>query len=176
LQWTAEDRNGDKLEYSVFYRSVNEQNFRLLKSDLRDNFYTVDGAALADGRYIFRIVASDAPSNPAGQSLTGERISEAFDIDNTPPVVSVVGAPQITGDRVRIAFEATDTASFIQRAELSINGKDWQTVFSDDGISDSPRERYTLELNFTETGEHTISLRSFDANGNVGSIRVNVRR
>ncbi|HMF55273.1 MAG TPA: hypothetical protein VK619_02845, partial [Pyrinomonadaceae bacterium] len=59
LQWQAEDRNGDSLEYSIYYRSVNETTFRLLKEKIRDNFYTVDGAALSDGQYIFRVVASD---------------------------------------------------------------------------------------------------------------------
>src|SRR5207248_11675621 len=29
LQWQAEDRNGDTLEYGVYYRSLNETTFRL---------------------------------------------------------------------------------------------------------------------------------------------------
>ena len=69
LQWQAEDRNGDTLEYAIYYRSLNESAFRLLKDKLRDNFYTVDGATLADGRYVFKVVASDAPDNPSGQAL-----------------------------------------------------------------------------------------------------------
>src|SRR5947209_14853829 len=63
LQWQAEDRNSDALEYAVYYRSLNETNFRLLKDHLRETFFTVDGAGLADGRYVFRVVASDAPDN-----------------------------------------------------------------------------------------------------------------
>ncbi|MEJ7710468.1 MAG: hypothetical protein WKF84_11530 [Pyrinomonadaceae bacterium] len=47
LQWQAEDRNGDELEYALYYRAVNENTFRLLKDELRDNFYTVDSAALS---------------------------------------------------------------------------------------------------------------------------------
>src|ERR1043165_6726939 len=86
FQWQGEDRNGDSLEYSIYYRALNEQAFRLLKDKLRDNFYTIDGATLADGRYIIKVVASDAPDNPPGQKLTGERLSEPIDIDNTPPV------------------------------------------------------------------------------------------
>src|SRR2546421_1787120 len=108
LQWQAEDRNGDTLEYAVYYRSLNENSFRLLKDKLRDNFYTVDGAALADGRYVFKIVASDAPDNPGGKALTGERTSEPVDIDNTPPVARAVGDPQIVGDRVHVVFDVED--------------------------------------------------------------------
>jgi hypothetical protein len=87
LQWQAEDRNGDTLEYAVYYRALNETAFRLLKDHIRETFYTVDGASLADGRYVFRVVVSDALDNPAGFALSAERVSEAVDIDNSPPVV-----------------------------------------------------------------------------------------
>src|SRR5580765_6862698 len=91
LQWQAEDRNGDTIEYAVYYRSLNETTFRLLKDHIREAFYTVDGASLADGRYVFRVVASDAPDNPSGSALSAERISEPVDIDNTPPVIHSSG-------------------------------------------------------------------------------------
>src|SRR6185295_7796814 len=97
FQWQAEDRNGDTLEYAIYYRPLNETTFRLLKDRLRDNFYTIDGATLADGRYIIKIIASDAPDNPLGQALTGERLSEPVDIDNTPPVLRAVATPQSGG-------------------------------------------------------------------------------
>jgi hypothetical protein len=175
LQWQAEDRNGDTLEYSVYYRSMNESSFRLLKDKLRDNFFTVDGAALADGRYVFKVVASDAPDNSGGQALTGERTSEPVDIDNTPPVIRSVGEAQVAGDRVRVTFEVEDATGMVKRADTSVDGAAWRAVFPDDGIADSPHERYTLDLPITGAGEHTVSLRAFDMSGNVGSIRISVR-
>jgi WD40 repeat protein len=176
FQWQAEDRNGDALEYSVYYRSLNETTFRLLKDHMRDNFYTVDGASLADGRYVFRVVASDAPDNPPGRSLSGERLSEPIDFDNTPPVVRPNGNAQITGERVRATFDVEDVTGRVKRADVSVDGGPWQEVFPDDDIADSPRERYSLELPITGAGEHTVSLRVFDSSGNVGSISVVVRR
>ncbi len=176
LQWQAEDRNNDTLEYALYYRSLNEGSFRLLKDKLRDNFYTVDGATLADGRYIFRVVVSDAPDNPGGQALTGERLSEPVDIDNTPPVVTTVGTAQAANGRARVAFEIEDSTATIKRAEVSVDGAPWLPSFPDDGIADSPRERYSLDLPINGTGEHTISLRAFDSSGNVGSARVVVRQ
>jgi hypothetical protein len=176
LQWQAEDRNGDTLEYAIYYRSLNENSFRLLKDKLRDNFYTVDGATLADGRYLFKIVATDAPDNPSGQALSGERISEPVDIDNTPPTLRAVGPPQVTGDRARVSFEVEDVTGMVKRADVSVDGSPWSAAFPDDGIADSPNERYTLEVPLSSPGEHTISLRAFDASGNVGSVRVTVRR
>jgi hypothetical protein len=176
LQWQTEDRNGDTLEYAIYYRSLNESGFRLLKDKLRDNFYTVDGAALADGRYIFRVVATDAPDNPGGQALSGERTSEPVDVDNTPPVVRAIGEAQVVNDRVRVVFEAEDATGMVKRADVSVDGTAWRSTYPDDGIADSPRERYSLDLPLTGAGEHTLSLRAFDMSGNAGSIRITVRR
>lgn len=176
LQWQAEDRNSDTLEYAVYYRSLDETTFRLLKEHIRETFYTVDGASLADGRYVFKVLASDDLDNPPGYALSGERVSEPVDIDNTPPVVRPVSPPQITGDRVRVVFDVEDATGRIKRADISIDGGAWHEVFPDDGIADSPRERYSLDLTVAGAGEHTISMRAFDNSSNVGSVSVTIRR
>ncbi len=89
LQWTAEDRNGDKLIYDVYYREIGNVQYMLLRGDMTDNFLAIDGQSLADGRYVFRVVARDTPSNPATLALSGERFTEPIDIDNTAPTVTV---------------------------------------------------------------------------------------
>src|SRR6185503_15229346 len=175
-QWQAEDRNSDTLEYAIYYRPLNESTFRLLKDKLRDNFYTIDGATLADGRYIVKIVASDAPDNPLGQALSGERLSEPVDIDNTPPVLRAVAVPQSGGIGNRASFEVSDATGKIKRADFSLDGAPWTPLFPDDGIADSGQERYSVELPAMATGEHTISLRAFDGSGNVGTLSVTLRR
>lgn len=176
FQWQAEDRNSDTLEYAIYYRALEEQTFRLLKDKLRDNFYTIDGATLADGRYVIKVVASDAPDNPPGQRLSGERLSEPVDIDNTPPVVKVVGQPQITRDSVRVVFSVDDVTGKVRKADVSVDGAAWAPVFPDDGIADSGHETYTVDFGPLAPGEHSISLRSFDSSGNVGTLSVTVRR
>lgn len=176
FQWQGEDRNGDTLEYTIYYRALNEQTFRLLKDKLRDNFYTIDGATLADGRYIIKVVASDAPDNPPGQKLTGERLSEPVDIDNTPPVVKAMGQPQLTGDKVRVIFAVDDATGKVKKADASLDGAAWVPVFPDDGIADSGHEVYTVEFGSLGPGEHTISLRTFDSSGNIGTLSITVRR
>jgi len=160
----------------VYYRALNETNFRLLKDHVRETFYTVDGASLADGRYVFRVVASDALDNPAALALSADRISEPVDIDNAPPVVRSVGQLQVTGDHVRAVFEVEDTTGRVKRADVSVDGSPWREVFPDDGIADSGKERYSLDLNISGAGEHTISLRAFDNSNNVGNISITFRR
>lgn len=176
LQWTAEDRNGDKLVYDVHFREVSETAFKPLRAGIEENFVTVDGQSLSDGKYLFKIVARDTPSNPSPYALAGERLTEPVEIDNTPPAVTAIGTPQITGDRVRAVFDAVDASGYIVRAEYSVNGGNWLPVYPEDGISDSSRERYAVETTLTSAGEYTISLRVWDAAGNAGSARTLVRR
>jgi len=175
LQWQAEDRNGDTLEYSVYYRAVGETTFHLLKENLRENFYSVDGAALGDGRYVFKVVATDAPENALGQALTGERISEPADVDNRPPVITEGATTNTGGTGVSVSFVVED-GGLIRRADLSVDGGDWHSVFPEDGIADSGRETYRLSVPLAGAGEHTVSFRVFDSGGNVSSRRVVVRR
>ena len=172
FQWQAEDRNGDTLEYSIYYRSLEEKTFRLLKDKLRDNFYTIDGATLADGRYVVKIIASDGPDNPAGQALSGERLGEPVDIDNTPPVLRAT--PATSGNRV--VFEVDDVTGKIRKGDFSIDGSPWTPLFPEDGIADSGHERYSVDLPPLAAGEHTVSLRAFDGSGNVGTLSVALRR
>jgi sugar lactone lactonase YvrE len=176
LQWQAEDRNGDTLEYAVYYRAQSENSFHLLREKLRENFYTVDGAALGDGRYIFKVVATDAPENPVGAALSGERNSEPVEVDNTAPTVRAAGEPALSAERVRVSFVVEDARGRVRRADVSVDGGAWRAVFPEDGIADSPRETFTLDLPLAGAGEHTVSLRAFDASGNSGSARVPVRR
>ncbi len=176
LQWTAEDRNGDKMVYDVYYKEVADAVYKLLRGDSADNFISIDGQTLADGRYIFKIVARDTPANPLSLALAGEKITEPITIDNTAPTVTNSDSPQITGDTARVTFDAVDAASYLTRAEYSVNGGEWKPVYPDDGISDSPKERYSVDIPVKNPGEHAVTIRVFDVNGNAGNARFVVRK
>jgi sugar lactone lactonase YvrE len=179
LQWQAEDKNGDTIEYSVYYRDVSNSagaggDFYPLKTGLRDNYYTIDPNALPDGRYIFKVVASDDVSNPGGQSLKDEQETEPIELDNTPPAVSA-DAPQVAGSNVEVVFRAADATSIIRRAEYQIDGGLWKTVFPVDGIADSKREEFRVAVVLSDKKPHVIALRAFDANANVGSAQASIK-
>ena len=57
-----------------------------------------------------------------------------------------------------------------------IHGGGWMTVYADDGISDSPKERYTIDVSVKTAGEYAVTIRVYDVNGNSGNARVVVRR
>ncbi len=176
LQWQAEDKNGDTIEYSVYYRDASSAggDFYPLKTGLRDNYYTIDPNSLPDGRYIFKVVASDDPSNPAAQALKDEQETEPIEVDNTPPTVTA-DAPRASGPNVEIVFRAADATSIIRRAEYQIDGGTWKTIFPLDGIADSKREEFRLTLTLSDKKPHVVALRAFDSNANVGSAQATVK-
>jgi hypothetical protein len=109
--------------------------------------------------------------------LTGERLSEPVDIDNTPPAVRAVGQPRIKSDGSGgVVFEVEDATGKVKRADASIDGAPWSPVFPEDGIADSGREKYAVDFGIFNPGEHTISLRVFDISGNVGTLSIGVKR
>jgi hypothetical protein len=176
LQWQAEDKNGDTIEYSVYYRNAFDSSgeFYQLKTALRENYYTIDANALPDGRYVFKIVASDSPSNPATIGLTDEQETEPVEVDNTPPTVTAE-APRVTGSNVEVVFRAADATSIIRRAEYQMDGGQWEMIFPIDGIADSKREEFRVTITLPDRRPHVIALRAFDANANVGSAQVTVK-
>ena len=88
----AHDDNGDDLMFAVWYRGVGETNWRLLKDKISDRFYSFDSSLLPDGSYELKVVASDAPVHTDADTLTGEKLSDVFVVDTTPPVPGVLTA------------------------------------------------------------------------------------
>ena len=170
VSWQAEDSDGDRLNYSVWFRGQGEHDWKLLKTALHDTSVNIEGDALADGRYLFRVVASDAESNPPDHALTGELISSPVLIDNTPPVVHVASATR-DGRNAVIDFDATDATSALRRCDYSIDAGPWMAVNSVDGVIDSPHEKFRLTAP-VPAGEHVLVLRAIDSGGNAGLAKV----
>jgi hypothetical protein len=174
ITWQADDPEGDQLSYSLYFRGEEEREWKLLRADLSDAMYLLDGDALADGRYYFRVVASDRPSNPADQARQSEMVGPAVLIDSTPPEVTT-SAPRRNGAAVEIDADAQDRGSSLRRCEYAIDGGPWFPVEAADGVTDSPHEQFPIRINGFPTGEHVVVIRAFDAAGNAGLAKVVVR-
>jgi len=174
FQWTATDRNEDYLTYDIYYRGDAERNWKLLKRDLDDSFYTINSDTLPDGMYQVRVVASDQASNPSDLSLSGETESRMFSIDNTPPTITM-RQESIERDRVRIAIDAADPTSTLTQAEVSVDTGEWRPIFPKDGIIDSKSESFSYLSSQLSSGEHVIAFRVYDQNDNVGMQKLVVR-
>ncbi len=151
ISWTADDPDADKLVYELDFRGEGEQAWKPLKKDLPDMSYTIDADSLADGRYFFKVIASDRPSNPPASAREAELISSPVLIDNTPPTVRIQSAAR-AGDGIDVAFDAQDAASALRRAEWSLDAGPWKPVAPVTGILDSPAEQFRFSYRCRSCG------------------------
>ncbi len=173
ISWQAEDPDGDRLTYAVYFRGEDEREWKLIKDNLADNSTSIDREALADGRYFFRVVASDQAVNPPAAARQAEMVSPPVLVDNTPPAVHA-GKPRRVGMDIEIDVEALD-AGPLRRAEYSLDAGPWTPLPAEDGVTDSPRERFRLRLANPPPGEHLITIRVYDAADNAGLTKVILR-
>ncbi len=184
LRWLAHDDNGDELMFSVWYRGVGEANWRLLKDQISEKNYSFDSALLPDGSYELKVVASDAPVHTDADALTGERVSEVFVMDTTPPVPGVLNATMVAGtpQKIHATLEARDATSPIAHAEYSVDAGPWQYLEPVGKVSDSLTERYdftvavpTATAPVADAKEHVVAVRIYDRYENMAAVKAVVR-
>lgn len=174
ISWQADDPDSDKLVYSLYFRAEDENEWQLIRSHMFENTLLLDPDVFADGRYFFKVIASDAPSNAPEFAHQSELVSTPVLIDNTPPVVTV-GTEQRNGTSADIEIDARDKTSPLRLCEYSLDAGTWQPIESVDGITDSPEERFRLHLEKLRPGEHLVVFRVYDAAGNAGLAKAVLR-
>jgi hypothetical protein len=163
-RWLADDDNGDALQFKIEIRGVNETAWKLVRDKVRERYLSWDSTSFPDGKYLLRVTASDAPSNPPEEALAGLRESDSFLIDNTPPDITcctVSGSSPAT-----VQFHAKDALSTLRKAEYSVNGGDWMLVEPTTRLSDAMEHDYRITLATRPAGEATVAIRVEDAHGN----------
>jgi hypothetical protein len=197
VRWMAHDDNGDDLMFAVWYRGVGEANWRLLKDKITEKSYSFDSALLPDGSYELKVVASDAPVHADAQALTGEKVSDLFVVDTTPPVPGLLkaeviargitksgagSANELSWVRIHAAVQAQDATSPIAHAEYSIDAGPWQYLEPKGMVSDSKTEVYDFTVDAPEVAgtaqdvrEHVLAVRVYDRYENVVAVKAVVR-
>ena len=161
-RWNASDANGDSLTYRVEIKGKNDTLWRTLKEKLQDKFYSFDSTAFADGEYILRVTASDAPGNTPADALTTSLETDPFTIDNTPPEITDL-VTSMSGPVSNFSFTARDALSWIDKAEYSINGGDWTPLEPQNAVTDSQVLKYQISCKPQEL----VAVRIFDEDDNV---------
>ena len=181
VTWKGTDPNGDSLRYDVEIRrdgtgptsatstsaTSASSPWLPLRKDLEEGWVAFDTTSLPDGRYRFRVTASDRAVHPESEALSTTEESELFTVDNTPPVLKVE-ARRVEGDELVVVFSVEDSLSPIARAEGAVNADRWRFLAPEDGLADSPRERFVLRVP-KPSGAALLSLRAVDAAGNVAT-------
>jgi hypothetical protein len=143
----------------------------LLKEDFKSAQYVWDTETVPDGTVQVRVVASDRGSNPVVKALSGEAVSDPFEIDNTPPMVKIRAVAGL--DNVVVTGVVEDQISAILSAKYAVNSGDWDVVFAEDTIFDSPKEKLNFEIGSLKPGVYTLVIRAEDVLGNVGVGKTN---
>ncbi len=169
--WQADDPEGDRLVYDLYFRGDDETQWKAIKTAIHENSALFDADMFADGKYYFRVTASDKEANPPSTARESELISSPMFVDNTPPVVTP-GTARRTGASAHVEFEAADSASPLRRCEYSLDAATWVPVESADGVIDSLREKFSLDLAGMAAGERMLVIRAVDSAGNSGVAKV----
>jgi hypothetical protein len=170
IAWKAEDENQDELSYSVLYRREGETGWRSLKTGLTDTLTVWDTSSTPNGTYVLKVVASDAVSNPVELALSGELESASFEIDNTPPSVTM-GTVGRDGTRFVVSVDVRDADSALKKVEYSLDAQKWQSAFPRDGILDSRHESFEIRLDANTAGR-VLVVRATDSLNNVSAGQV----
>ena len=172
FSWQAEDPNGDALLFDVEYRAVGDDRWRPLRTGLSEPVFAWDTASVPNGRYVLRVIASDAPGNPPALVLTGTKESASFEVDNSSPTITASLDPRVPN---RIRAIVRDDATPVRKLEISIDAGRWVEVHPVDGIADSLEETYDITVpTAAGGGPRMVVLRATDLLGNVSTARVDV--
>jgi len=155
VSWKAKDPNGDPLLFAV--EMERSDGFVLpVRKDLDASQLAIDVTAVPDGRYRFRVRATDRIRNPGG-ALETMALSRWFTVDNTPPLITL----EREGANWRV--EVRDAGSSVERAEFSRDGTKWRTLSPEDGMLDGTVECFRIPV---EKGHHLLVVRAMDRQHN----------
>lgn len=158
VKWEAFDPDKDRLSYSLYL--LDKDYFYPVNRFIEDSNYILNYDFLPTGKYRLKLVASDSLDNLYPYKT--EFISEEFLIDNTPPVIK--------GDIFEknvLKFYATDQHSFINKAEISLNGNEFYEILPMDQIYDNREESFNLKIKWDSDEPLNIIVKVYDLYGNV---------
>ena len=122
-------------------------------------------------------MADDAQRTGRGRRCLGYGLNwknTGFEQVDSAPVVNGLTA-RSTANGFRIVFEATDSASPIQKAAYAVNSGEWRVVYPSDGIPDSERESFDFEIEGFQEGIYTLVVKVEDSLGNAATSQVELR-
>jgi sugar lactone lactonase YvrE len=168
VTWRASDPNGDPLRFDLDARLEGSDTWFPIRKDLDETSFSFDTTALPDGRYRFRVTATDRPAHAEGEALAAVEESVVVVIDNTPPVLGVESR-RVAGDEIEMTVLAGDALSPVTRAEGAVNSDRWRPVPAADGAADSPAERFVFRV-AKPAKPAVLSVRVLDAAGNWAAV------
>ncbi|MGZ8830405.1 MAG: hypothetical protein ACXW2Q_08510 [Thermoanaerobaculia bacterium] len=166
IAWRGHDDNSDALRYTLWFRKQGSDRWLRLRENIEETQVNFDTSQLPDGTYELRLVASDAMENPE-MPLMDTREGVEFQVDNTPPMISVVSQGN------EVILHVTDKMSPVGKVEYSVDAQKWIRLIPVDGIADSPDETYKLPR--IDIDGKFVIIRATDAFYNVATESVTLK-
>ena len=133
---------------------MNNNNWRLLIENARNNFLVLNINNFSDGQYQFKVMIksnthlSDSKKNIKKNSpqSKAEAIRDGYEskkyiFDNTSPLVVL---KKTTNNKIWVL--ATDNISRIAHCRYSIDEKNYYNLIPEDGIFDNTEEKFSIDL------------------------------
>jgi hypothetical protein len=176
LNWDVDNPDADRLRYRLFYRREEHAGFLPVLPEqevLEKSEYRWETLPVPDGYYRVRVEASDELVTPEPQLQKTGTLSAPILVDNH--------APQVEGLRVadgRLAGQASDALGPIALLEVALDGATFRPISPKDGLLDTARESFEVELGALPAGRHIVSVRASDAarNSGVAALEFTVQR
>lgn len=168
VTWKGTDPNGDSLRYDLEVRRDGSPSWFAIRREVEDAFVSFDTTPLPDGRYRFRVTASDKASNAEGEALSAIEESDLALVDGTPPVLTILDR-KVAGDRILLRVKVVDALSPLARAEGTVSADRWRPLAAADGALDGIEEELTLSVP-KPAGPSFLAIRAVDASGNSSSV------
>lgn len=175
IRWKVDARDDDDLVYDVRARpegSGETQWIPLHKDDepVTKKELSWDLSTVPDGIYEIEVVASDEPSNGAGNARTDELRSAPFVVDRQRPRIEDL---RFVGGKVTATIR--DAGGYVHDVSYSIDGGSFRSVAAADGLFDEPTESVAFSPRSLRPGTHRLVLRARDSFGNLETEAVIVK-
>lgn len=166
LNWDVENPDADRLRYRLSYRREEHDGYLAILPEqevLEKSEYRWDTLPVPDGYYRVRVEASDELVTPEPHTQKTSALSAPILVDNH--------APKIEDLRVasgRLTGHASDALGPISLLEVSLDGAPFRPISPKDGLLDTARESFEVELGPLPRGRHIVTVRATDAAHNSG--------
>ncbi len=172
VMWNASDPNNEPLTYTVSLRGEQDPVWNVLEEDLETAEYALDTSTLPDGGYYVKVTASDRPANPPTHAIEVEKESERFEVDHTPPQVSIALNQEQKEGELDFTVIAQDEFSRLKDAAYAVDAGEWIPIFSEDQVIDSKDEKFSIILSDLSVGNHVLAFKATDRASNTGTVKL----
>ncbi len=149
--WEGSDPNGDRVLFDLEYQPLGEAAWREIQTGKSEFLGSWDTSEVPDGAYYIRLTASDSPDNPGGLAATTNRTLGPVTVDNSKPEITGFRIVELP-DGFKVTLTARDAEGVLAGAQLRLPDGTNERLDPEDGICDSPQEKFTAEVVWPRAG------------------------